>query len=69
MSKEDNSIWRWDDSKVTYILCSSQVAPGQGNGWWQEMNGGGASLYDSDGSLMLGKSTQRSWSLPEFINK
>jgi hypothetical protein len=33
------------------------------------MNGGGASLYDSDGSLILGKSTQRDWSLPEFINK
>ena len=68
MSKEDNSIWRWDDGLVNYVLCSSSVLPGQGNGWWQELNGGGASLYNNEGNLNLGTSTKRDWSLPNNIN-
>ena len=52
---------------MTYVCCSSSVKPGEGNGWWQEINGGGANLYTSDGFLNLGTSTVKDWTLPEQI--
>ena len=69
MAQDTNSIWRWDSKSLDYIMCSSKVLPGQGSGWWQEINGGNANLYDDNGFLTLGTSTTRNWQLPEQINK
>ena len=65
IAKKSNSIYRWNDDDIQYYICSA--APGQGNNWWQEINGGAANLYDNNGNLMLGKSTAISWELPENI--
>ena len=66
-AQDTNSIWRWDNKSTTYIVCSSGVIPGEGNGWWQEINGGGASLYDKNGHLTLGTTVEKGWWLPEYI--
>lgn len=38
--KSNNTAYRWDNDLVNYVAISS--APGQGDGWWHEINGGSA---------------------------
>lgn len=38
--KNTNTAYRWDSETMTYIPVGS--APGEGDGWWHEINGGSA---------------------------
>lgn len=42
INKKTNAAYRWDDTDKKYYQVSS--APGQGDGWWKEINGGKANL-------------------------
>lgn len=53
--KKTNQIYRWDNTDRKYYPVSA--APGQGEGWWKEVNGGGAELDRN----LLGSSTPINW--------
>lgn len=42
IAKDTSRIWRWDDENLKYYCVSTP--PGQGDGWWNEINGGKARL-------------------------
>lgn len=52
IDKSTNSVWRWDEDTLQYICMSA--SPGNGDGWWTAIYGGGATLKEGES---LGSST------------
>lgn len=51
IAKNSNTAYRWDDADMKYYCVSA--SPGQGDGWWEEINGGAAIISQE----FLGTST------------
>lgn len=46
IDKSSNSVWRWDEDTLQYVCMSS--SPGNGDGWWTAVYGGGAKLKEGE---------------------